>query len=537
MFASTYYGNLDPTYRKALLKLEKDLSLISKDSEEQKASSYEIIHEFSLNYLTPNKFWDMLWELYEFTGRPNVRLNILPSIIYHFSYNDNIKFDMHYYKIPKRKLMHKESEVHAHFNKDVRIEDLCFPHNLLEYYLYLYETLYPNKHLPQKIIKCNYDMRKLYEKIKAVEENEEKWIKVMEEADDIETKKWNNFTTEVSEELLQTYSKYCRFFVDDISMKEEYEKAAKKYGKVTVPWKNAYDFEIFDESLLHVKYEHIPENENTVKKHTPLKTVFNNKIAVSQKFPFHATLIDYIIKNANAEFLQKLNFSCKYFYSKYHIPVCNYLFISSAGPAWAPYEIEEEALIFLSNTLTEVNFNNIYILSNFYYDHEIPLRNLIPKLYKCDAKYININSQKLTINELKFFIGHGNVVDLQFCRLKVIDGSGEHLFLEDILAFTPKNLINVTSFSAYEANCSPNTAQKLCELPFEKKFLKFSLLNGINVPLNPNAIGEFINKFATPDCQITINGVGNEFERTVETIIDRFWKTDQKPVFSPLGFP
>uniref|UniRef100_A0A914Q699 Uncharacterized protein n=1 Tax=Panagrolaimus davidi TaxID=227884 RepID=A0A914Q699_9BILA len=133
----------------------------------------------------------MLWEFYEFTGRPNVRLNILASIIYHFSYNDNIKFDMHYYKIPKRKLMHKESEVHAHFNKNVTIEDLGFPHNLLEYYLYFYETLYPNKHLPHKIIKCNYDMRKLYEKIKAVEENEEKWIKLMEEADDIEFVKHN----------------------------------------------------------------------------------------------------------------------------------------------------------------------------------------------------------------------------------------------------------------------------------------------------------------------------------------------------------
>uniref|UniRef100_A0AC34FLU3 Uncharacterized protein n=1 Tax=Panagrolaimus sp. ES5 TaxID=591445 RepID=A0AC34FLU3_9BILA len=330
-------------------------------------------------------------------------------------------------------------EIHGMFNKNVTIEDLCFPNNLLEFYLYFYENLNTNRHLPQKIIKRNKEMKKLYEKIKAVKENEEAWIKAMEEADDIDfvkqnlekklgedltnKKLWILYIKYLKEydikELLQVYSKYCRFFVDDVGMKEEYQKAAKKYGKVAVAWNNAFSFEKSDEKV------------------------------ATQNFPFQSRLIDYIGETAKAQVLQKLNFSCKYFYNKYRIPVCNYLFILTSGPAWATFDIEEEALIFHSNTMKEVHFNNLYIMTRFHYHHNIPLCSLIPKLYKCDAKYIDISDEQLTMDEFKFFIGHGNVNDLRFCRLKITDGNGEQLFVEDILAFTPKLQYLMQVFSKY----------------------------------------------------------------------------------------
>uniref|UniRef100_A0A914P0V4 Uncharacterized protein n=1 Tax=Panagrolaimus davidi TaxID=227884 RepID=A0A914P0V4_9BILA len=109
--------------------------------------------------------------------------------------------------------------------------------------------------------------KRLYAEIKAVENNVEEWFKLVskfgDEANDeefvrhnveyrlgsnlLDIKLWKLYIEYLrihdSKEMLQVYSKYCRFFLDDFEMKEKYKNEVEKYGPVFVSWKNLFDFE------------------------------------------------------------------------------------------------------------------------------------------------------------------------------------------------------------------------------------------------------------------------------------------------------
>ena len=48
--------------------------------------------------------------------------------------------------------------------------------------------------------------------------------------------------------MLHIYSRYCRYFLDDLKMKEIYEAEIQKFGPSIVTWKNPFDFELSQEN-------------------------------------------------------------------------------------------------------------------------------------------------------------------------------------------------------------------------------------------------------------------------------------------------
>uniref|UniRef100_A0AC35GCI3 Uncharacterized protein n=1 Tax=Panagrolaimus sp. PS1159 TaxID=55785 RepID=A0AC35GCI3_9BILA len=124
-----------------------------------------------------------------------------------------------------------------------------------------------NSPLPKTFVDMYETNKRLYSEIKAVENDVEEWFKLVskfgDEADDeefvrhnveyrlgsnlLDIKLWKLYIEYLrihdSKEMLQIYSKYCRFFLDDFEMKEKYKNEVEKYGPVFVSWKNLFDFE------------------------------------------------------------------------------------------------------------------------------------------------------------------------------------------------------------------------------------------------------------------------------------------------------
>uniref|UniRef100_A0A914QJM5 Uncharacterized protein n=1 Tax=Panagrolaimus davidi TaxID=227884 RepID=A0A914QJM5_9BILA len=143
-------------------------------------------------------------------------------------------------------------------------DDLCYPHNCLKKCFRHFEK-YSLRLPPTNIVKKYEEMKTLYTKIKAVEKDAEKWIKCLKEFGNdtfllnnveyrlgknlMDVNLWKTYMEFLKENgkfqrLLETYSKYCRFFLDDKEMKEVYKSEMIKYGPVKLQWKNLFDFEI-----------------------------------------------------------------------------------------------------------------------------------------------------------------------------------------------------------------------------------------------------------------------------------------------------
>uniref|UniRef100_A0A914R482 Uncharacterized protein n=1 Tax=Panagrolaimus davidi TaxID=227884 RepID=A0A914R482_9BILA len=128
--------------------------------------------------------------------------------------------------------------------------DLEYPHIRLQDCMHEYEK--KSSRIPSAKLTTRYQkMKPLYHKIKAVEDNVEEWFNLLLEVDDVyfvvhnverriglslfNIKLWKLYIDFLEEQreyklLLETYSKYCRFFLDDKEMKEKYKAEMIKYG-------------------------------------------------------------------------------------------------------------------------------------------------------------------------------------------------------------------------------------------------------------------------------------------------------------------
>jgi hypothetical protein len=111
-------------------------------------------------------------------------------------------------------------------------------------------------------------MKELYSTIKMAEEKAdiEKWMKIISEVrhekffyENVEFRLgqnllnkqlWTLYIAYLKQKnparMLEVYSKYCRFFLDDHEMKAKYQEEWQNYGPVKLPWKILFDFEIVD---------------------------------------------------------------------------------------------------------------------------------------------------------------------------------------------------------------------------------------------------------------------------------------------------
>uniref|UniRef100_A0A914QHV3 Uncharacterized protein n=1 Tax=Panagrolaimus davidi TaxID=227884 RepID=A0A914QHV3_9BILA len=299
-------------------------------------------------------------------------------------------------------------------------------------------------------------MLELYPRIKAAESGDiEKWFQLLVEVDDVDFVKdnvecrlgknlfyvqlWKLYLAFLKEKkqyktLLETYSKYCRFFLDDKEMLEEYKQKMIEHGPIKLEWKNLFDFELgnnFEE-----------EKEKCLTVDTKFKLAFDKKIVggfynstCAQNFSFRQTVMFYILKNANHRVLRKLFASCKYFFAKMQTPICYHLESTSSLETF-----KNERLTLQSSSKPENFFKNTFLTGVIDIENLNPhksnfMSSIIPLLYRCEAKHISLEEQNLTFNELKFLIQHGNVVDLRINGCEIKDEKDEYIVLEDIIKY------------------------------------------------------------------------------------------------------
>uniref|UniRef100_A0A914PNE3 Uncharacterized protein n=1 Tax=Panagrolaimus davidi TaxID=227884 RepID=A0A914PNE3_9BILA len=402
-----------PTYLKAIDKLELNLDNINIHETGQ------VISSFAKNYLTPKQYWEFWLSSFEFDAIFHEEfeescLKIAKTAYFHLYYNkewnewnenwshehnDSLQaYGENCVKVIN--FQNKHYLERGFFKKDyqnyvVTEKDLQYPHDFLKECFHEFESeasCLPSK----KLIKRYNEMLELYPRIKAAESDDiEKWFQLLVEVDDVDFVKdnvecrlgqdlldvqlWKLYLAFLKENkqyktLLETYSKYCRFFLDDKEMLEEYKQEMIEHGPIKLEWENLFDFELGNNSE--------EEKENFLTIDTKLKLAFFDK-----KITF---------KN------ERLTLQ------------------SSSKPE-----------IFFKNTFLTgvINIENLNpYKSNF-------ISSIIPFLYRCEAKHISLEKQNLAFNELKFLIQHGNVVDLRIDGCEIKDEKDEYIALEDIIKY------------------------------------------------------------------------------------------------------
>uniref|UniRef100_A0A914PCK2 Uncharacterized protein n=1 Tax=Panagrolaimus davidi TaxID=227884 RepID=A0A914PCK2_9BILA len=291
IISKEFYDRCPPSYQKVLDDFHTKLSIYpSSGSLQDKAKhAHEVqaaILKFSSCYFTPVELFELYIRLYFFIIIYNFGSNIdqrncqkvVEIAYFHLHYKRDwmrIPFDdSKYCDLPSDKQCLRDDiklcdvvsnkicrQIYCYRAEE---SDLTYPHPRLTRCYHIFER--NATHIPSlKLVQRYESMKQLYDKIKANKEDLEKWFKLLLEADDInfvkdtveyrlgknchDVKLWKLYLTFLKEHgeykrLLETYSKYCRFFLDDKEMKEEYKKDMIECGPNDLPWNNLFKFEI-----------------------------------------------------------------------------------------------------------------------------------------------------------------------------------------------------------------------------------------------------------------------------------------------------
>uniref|UniRef100_A0A914QUQ3 Uncharacterized protein n=1 Tax=Panagrolaimus davidi TaxID=227884 RepID=A0A914QUQ3_9BILA len=457
MFSIKFVSKLDPIYRLELEKLfHQNEEIKESDKEKLDKTTLKLLNEFSSNFLMPKKLWDKKIKLIQSLTLGDYYVDkerVAAECIFHLCY---LTFpDRKYLHVPylhDKKLYYCEDRDLQRFHEPALIiKNICFPHKDLEMKWKDLEFC-ATSIIPRSDYRRFEKMKKLFIKIKSIRNNTEKWFNALLEAEDYEfvvdnveyrlnlnlvnKKLWKLYIqflkTNNNKKLLETYSKYCRFFLEDSEMLEEYRKASEKYGPSIVSWKNTFVFEIYDKNCLDFV---TPTIITPLPAAAKCLTYFDTKNVLPQNFPFRSNLMHYIINSANASILYDLLKSCKWFYLNFPVLIC-YNF--QATKFRNIPEIHQQKIIIVY--MSQFKFKNKIFISNGFsfdiYPKDVKaFSKFIPKIYKCTPKYVYINEQHLTYEELKFLIGHGDVIDL---HINIRDQNGKQFKFEDILKLIPK---------------------------------------------------------------------------------------------------
>uniref|UniRef100_A0AC34FVG7 UBC core domain-containing protein n=1 Tax=Panagrolaimus sp. ES5 TaxID=591445 RepID=A0AC34FVG7_9BILA len=418
----------------------------------------------------------------------------------------------------------------------VSLKDLTYPSENLDDYFKMYEKN-SFSFIPLSIIKAHKRAKELYPFIKAAQEDYEKWINVMMESGDnefvedgIEFRLYNDFENEKlwklyfqflekhdKKKLLLFYSKYCRFFPSDNEMLDKYEKAIQKFGPNLVPWKNPFTFETFAENA----FNHIQTEKKVEEKLQKIMCYFKKENISSQNLPFQLPFINYILKIAPPEVLQKLHKTCKYFFLRLSTPICYKLEIKREKRNANFVMFKENSAKIINNIQENSYFQNIRVstvLSATQIDnHPQSLSNCLTKINQCDAKYISIFGQHLSEAEIIFLISSTRVVDLELWDVNRNEKEG--IMLENILKYTP----NIEKIKLNCVQCNEETATAISKMHFTSKIKLIHLENIFGEDLQPYEFGEFIKKNIAKNGKIAIqflSSVSEDYKNNVVSIVE-----------------
>uniref|UniRef100_A0A914PXL1 Uncharacterized protein n=1 Tax=Panagrolaimus davidi TaxID=227884 RepID=A0A914PXL1_9BILA len=271
---------------------------------------------------------------------------------------------------------------------------------------------------------------------------------------------------EKSRHLLNVLSRYNRLFIDDIQKRGEYRAAIEEFGNIGHPvseyWldtisfefqfvgqESAYQliqkiltsmvqsskipaelgtlvrqgnsfedtFEFYKELFLNVDLNLVPEQQRMITQ-IPRKIVhFQNPS--NQQLCFRNPLIRYILKNSKAKTLRNFFQTCKYFYAFQSTPIC-YRFSLQTN---STFSMKQESLFLSENEINNFAMSNFYVSNYFTCISENPriFSQIIPKIYKSDAEYYNIQNQVIYLEELEKLIPFQSAKTLSLLNCSIID--------------------------------------------------------------------------------------------------------------------
>uniref|UniRef100_A0A914YRL6 Uncharacterized protein n=1 Tax=Panagrolaimus superbus TaxID=310955 RepID=A0A914YRL6_9BILA len=162
------------------------------------------------------------------------------------------------------------------------------------------------------------------------------------------------------------------------------------------------------------------------------------------------------------------------------------------------------------------------------------------KFYQCEAKYIEIDRQKLTEKEFDFLVGRGNVESCSLREVQILKDDGQSLLIEEIMAKMPK----LTDFSSFFINVTNESLEKLQQLSFQNKLLNCQFQGVHNDTVTAQAFCDFIVKNYTPLSTFALcfaRGVTTHLfiinlRISMQQLVNNQWKTaESKPkiIISP----
>uniref|UniRef100_A0AC34F3C2 F-box domain-containing protein n=1 Tax=Panagrolaimus sp. ES5 TaxID=591445 RepID=A0AC34F3C2_9BILA len=163
------------------------------------------------------------------------------------------------------------------------------------------------------------------------------------------------------------------------------------------------------------------------------ETKFDPRTVKKQFFSLPTSFIYQILKSAKPEILSKLFKSCKSLFKLHSTPLCYQLGVNDE---MNPQYFQQSLFI----PVSAINFpglQKLHIVNSLDWIVESDrkaLSKVIPKLYRCDAKFIHIDSQDLSIDEFKFITA--NMQILHMCKTNVFNSDGRALSKTEIVALT-----------------------------------------------------------------------------------------------------
>uniref|UniRef100_A0A914PDB1 Uncharacterized protein n=1 Tax=Panagrolaimus davidi TaxID=227884 RepID=A0A914PDB1_9BILA len=194
-----------------------------------------------------------------------------------------------------------------------------------------------------------------------------------------------------------------------------------------------------------------------------------------QNFAFQGSIMHYIAKNPKSSKLyQKLVQSCKYFFLKNPILIFYKLRYINGG-----WDVMAEA----EHGWKCIDIKNILIkcwitkgLYGFTGNNRI-VSSLIPKLYKCDAKRLDLLNQIITFDELLFLASNAEEIDFDEVVVKYENGSV--VPLEKVVEVLPKIKTIKYSCTPTSPSVTGKTFKELMKIPH---FMTLDYFRLSNVP-------------------------------------------------------
>uniref|UniRef100_A0AC35GS71 Uncharacterized protein n=1 Tax=Panagrolaimus sp. PS1159 TaxID=55785 RepID=A0AC35GS71_9BILA len=339
-------------------------------------------------------------------------------------------------------------------------------------------------------------------------------------------------------EMLQIYSKYCRFFDDDKKTYQEYWIAEKMYGPAYVQFGELFHFEKrYYDGCFSTDFEKkclIQSNHFEIK----CEIFFTPENTATQSWSFRSPIIKYIIENANGIILSKLQQSCKYFFIKKSILPCYRIVLGGHRLNFNNGEkckYEESSVHYPSAIYPASSNKNMLISTSIYAnsdDARILSKFINERFYKCDAKHIEISYQTLREWEFEFLVGHGNV---ETCCVKDVmifkEPDSKIMKADDILAKMPK----LQYFTSDIMPLTNEVIEKLSHLSFQNKILCCNFLNVDQINFTSEAFCAFVIKNASPCSTFRIRFRSfiatpdvDDFRVNINQFFDDKWNLEQQ---------